>query len=153
MKALRKPAAQQKLRRPRLAELLLDVSNKIAVAANLAEAFEVLAQYSTSVVNSEQASVFLNDPRTSELYTRIPVGKFTREVRMMNHLGIAGHVFTTGRGLIIADAYADERFNPEVDRKTGYVTKNILCVPLKTLSGHVIGVSEVLNKKDGAFTQ
>ncbi|HEY2380208.1 MAG TPA: GAF domain-containing protein, partial [Terriglobia bacterium] len=152
MKASRKSAGPHKLRRARLAELLLEVSNKIAVAANLSEAFDVLADYTASVVNSEQASVFLNDRRTSELYTRITSGKYTREVRMMNHVGIAGHVFTTGRGLIIADAYADERFNPEVDRNTGYITKNILCVPLRTLSGHVIGVSEVLNRKEGGFT-
>ncbi|HLH30856.1 MAG TPA: GAF domain-containing protein [Terriglobia bacterium] len=153
MRALRKPAAPHKPRRARLAELLLDVSNKIAVAANLAEAFDVLAQHTASVVNAEQASVFLNDARTGELYTRIAVGKFTREIRMLNHLGVAGHVFTTARGLIIPDAYADERFNPEVDKKTGFITRNILCVPLKTLKGQIIGVSEVLNKKQGNFTE
>src|SRR6266480_4488178 len=150
MKALNKPAAQQKARRrPRLADLLLEVSNKIALAANLSEAFDVLAQHTAATVNAEQGSVFLNDVRTGELYTRIVTGKFTREIRMLNHLGVAGHVFTTGRGLIIPDAYADERFNPEVDKNTGYVTRDILCVPLRTLKGHVIGVSEVLNKKDG----
>jgi adenylate cyclase len=145
MKALKKPAPS-KPRRPRLAELLLEVSNKIAVANTLAEAFAVLAEYTLTVINAEQSSVFLNDPRTSELYTRIPTGRFTQEVRMVNHAGIAGHVFTTGRGLIIADAYADDRFNPDIDKKTGYVTRNILCVPLRTLSGHVIGVAELLNK-------
>jgi adenylate cyclase len=153
MKALRKPAAPHKLRRARLAELLLEVSNKIAVAANLSEAFDVLAQFTASVINAEQASVFLNDPRTSELYTRITLNKFTREIRIMNDNGIAGHVFTTGRGLIIPDAYADARFDPEVDKKTGYVTRNILCVPLRTLGGRVIGVSEVLNKRAGTFTE
>jgi adenylate cyclase len=151
MKALKKPAGSPRLRRARLAETLLDVSNKIAVANTLAEAFEVLTQFTLSVIKAGQASVFLNDPRTGELYTRIPAGKFTREVRMLNHVGIAGHVFTTGRGVIIADAYSDDRFNPEIDKKTGYVTTNILCVPLRTLSGHVIGVSEVLNKT-GDFT-
>ena len=152
MRALRKTAAPRKLRRARLAERLLEVSNKIAVAANLSEAFEVLAVYTASATGSEEASVFLNDRRTGELYTRIATGKFTREVRMLNHLGVAGHVFTTGRGVIIPDAYADERFNPDVDKKTGFTTRNILCVPLKTLGGQVIGVSEVLNKKDGDFT-
>jgi adenylate cyclase len=153
MKALRKPAPPHKLRRTRLAELKLDVSNKISVAANLSEAFGVLAQFSASVINAEQASVFLNDPRTNELYTRITLNKLTREIRIVNDGGIAGHVFTTGRGLIIPDAYADPRFDPEVDKKTGFVTKNILCVPLRTLSGRVIGVSEVLNKRTDAFTE
>ena len=154
MKALRKPTIPQRpRRRPRLAELLLEVSNKIAVAGDLNEAFDVLAQITASIVNAERGSIFLNDPRTSELYTRIFAGKIAREIRMLNHLGIAGHVFTTARGLIIPDAYADERFNPDIDRKTGYVTKNILCVPLRTLQGNIIGISELLNKKDGEFTE
>jgi len=153
MKALRKRAAAQKARqRPRLADQLLEVSNKIALAANLNEAFDVLARHTTASINAEQASVFLNDARTGELYTRISAGKFTREIRMLNHLGVAGHVFTTGRGMIISDAYSDDRFNPEVDKTTGYVTRNILCVPLRTLKGHVIGVAEVLNKRAGGFT-
>src|SRR5580692_10018457 len=103
MKALRKRAASQKARQqPRLADQLLEVSNKIAVAANLNEAFDVLAHHTAATINAEQASVFLNDARTGELYTRIAAGKFTREVRMLNHLGVAGHVFTTGRGMIIS---------------------------------------------------
>jgi adenylate cyclase len=152
MRALRKPAAPHK-RRTRLAELLLDVSNKIAVAANLAEAFDVLAQHTASVINSDQASVFLNDPRNSELYTRVTIDNHTREIRIENKKGIAGHVFTTGQGLIVPDAYADERFDPESDRQSGYTTRNILCVPLRTVGGKIIGVSEVLNKKSGVYTE
>ena len=152
MKALKKSGVLQRRERARLAELLLEVSNRIAVAATLSEAFDVLAQFTASTVNVEQASIFLNDSRTGELYTRIATSKITREIRMLNQVGIAGHVFTTGRGAIIADAYADERFNPEVDKRTGYVTRNILCVPLRTLKGQVIGVAELLNKKDGDFT-
>src|SRR5262249_42248847 len=109
--------------------------------------------YTVRHIDAERASVFLHDSRTNELYTRIPHGKFTREVRMENARGVAGHVFMTGRGVIIADAYKDERFNPEVDKDTGETTRNILCVPLRTLQGQVIGVSEILNKKSGLFTE
>jgi len=125
----------------------------MAVAGNLADAFNTLAQYTAAVIGAEQASVFLDDARTGELYTRVTLGKITREIRMLNQLGIAGHVFTTGRGLIVFDAYSDERFNPEIDKKTGYVTRTILCVPLRTLKGRVIGVAELLNKKEGDFTE
>ena len=98
MKALKKSAVLQRRERARLAELLLEVSNRIAVAATLSEAFDVLAQFTASTVNVEQASIFLNDSRTGELYTRIATSKITREIRMLNQVGIAGHVFTTGRG-------------------------------------------------------
>src|SRR5258708_31108903 len=100
MKALKKRAATQKARpRRRLADQLLEVSNKIAVAANLDEAFDVLKQHTAAAINAEESSVFLNDPRTGELYTRIADGRFTREIRMLNNLGVAGHVFATGRGM------------------------------------------------------
>src|SRR5436190_16563208 len=155
MKAIKGRAVRQKPQRPpaRLTELLLEVSNKMAVAGNLADAFNVLAQYTASIINAEQASVLLNDPRSGELYTRVTVGKITREIRMLNNMGIAGHVFTTGRGVIVLDAYSDERFNPEIDKTTGYITKSILCAPLRTLKGHIIGVAELLNKKEGVFTE
>src|ERR1044071_7107711 len=131
MRPVRKSAATRKpQRRLQLAELLLEVSNKIAVATGLGEAFDVLAHTTASLINAERGSVFLNDPHTGELYTRILHGRISREIRMLNHLGIAGHVFTSGRGLIIDDAYSDDRFNPEIDSQTGYTTRNILCVPL-----------------------
>jgi len=57
-------------------------------------------------------------------------------------------VFQTGEPLIIVDAYRDERFHPDFDRKTGYRTQSILCVPLK-IKDRVIGVSQVINKVDG----
>src|SRR3989442_11776831 len=105
MKAIKeRPARQKRPRRPaRLTELLLEVSNKMAHAGNLADAFHVLGQYTASVINAEQASVFLNDPRTGELYTRVTVGKITREIRMLNNLGVAGHAFVTDRGVVVHD--------------------------------------------------
>src|SRR5579871_6777391 len=115
MRALRKPGASPKLRRTRLAELLLEVSNKIAVASDLAEAFEVLAHYTASVLDSETASVFLHDARTGELYTRIQKDRAVREVRIQTDSGVAGHVFTNGRGANVGSAYSDDRFNPDVD--------------------------------------
>ncbi|MEO1895667.1 MAG: adenylate/guanylate cyclase domain-containing protein, partial [Methylococcales bacterium] len=74
------------------------------------------------------------------------------ELRFPNHLGIAGTVFTTGDTINIPHAYADLRFNPSVDKQTGYFTRSMLCVPVKNKKGNVIGVTQVLNKKGGVFT-
>ncbi len=68
------------------------------------------------------------------------------------NLGIAGLVALTAEGIIIPDAYEDSRFNRSVDEQTGYRTRCLLCVPLKTLSGEILGVIEVMNKKNGVFT-
>ena len=70
----------------------------------------------------------------------------------MVHAGIAGTVFTTGKTINIPYAYADLRFNPAVDRQTGYFTRSILCVPVVNQHGKIIGVTQVLNKRGGPFT-
>jgi adenylate cyclase len=74
------------------------------------------------------------------------------EIRFPNHLGIAGSVFTTGEVINIPYAYADLRFNPAFDKKTGFFTRSILTAPVKNKTGKIIGVTQVLNKKRGEFT-
>jgi adenylate cyclase len=138
-------------RAERPTELLLEVSNRMALSANLDEALAVLHSIAASTVGTERSSIFLEDPASRELVSRIPEGSFTREIRILNTAGIAGHVFQTGDGVIIEDAYKDPRFDPNVDSMTGFVTKNILCVPLRTVKGTVIGVAELLNKIEGKF--
>jgi GAF domain-containing protein len=80
----------------------------------------------------------------------LPFGEAT-EVRMPMDRGVAGFVATTGSTLNIPDAYADERFNPAMDQKTGFRTRNILCVPMQDANGDIIGVIQTLNKKERAF--
>jgi len=66
--------------------------------------------------------------------------------------GIAGWVAQHGKPLLITDAQADKRFNPDVDSMTGYQTRSVLCVPLMMKTG-IIGVIELLNKKEGFYGQ
>ena len=63
--------------------------------------------------------------------------------------GIAGHVATTGEGVRIDDAYRDPRFNPQVDRDTGFRTRTILCLPMRSGDGRLLGVTQLLNRCDG----
>ena len=65
--------------------------------------------------------------------------------------GIAGSVYRHGKGVIIPDAYAEPRFNRDVDTRTGYRTRNILCVPIRNKKNEVIGVTQALNKREGEF--
>jgi adenylate cyclase len=74
-----------------------------------------------------------------------------REIRMLNDKGIAGKVFRTGHGMAVNDAYAHPDFNPEVDETTGYTTRQILCAPIRTGRGELIGVAQVLNRADAEF--
>ena len=112
---------------------------------------ETLVVITTRELGAERGTLFLNDAQTSELYSRVAQGNFKREIRILNSVGIAGHVFSSGEGIIIHDAYADDRFNRSVDEQTGFTTKSILCAPVKTVKGEVIGVGQALNKRKGQF--
>ena len=120
---------------------------------SLDEVLDGLVEVTTNELNAERGTLFLNDPETNELYSRVAQGNFQREIRLLNNSGIAGHVFTGGEGVIIDSAYADPRFNRTIDEQTGFVTRSILCVPIRTAKGEVIGVAQVLNKKKGKFTR
>jgi adenylate cyclase len=143
----------QQLRHLHKIELLLDVSHKIAAYDTLDGVLNALVEMTTTHLDTERGSLFLNDPETNELYSRVAQGSIQREIRMLNNVGIAGHVFTTGESLIINDTYSDSRFNRTVDEQTGFVTHSIICVPIKTVTGTVIGVAQSLNKLKGKFTK
>jgi len=140
--------------RERLQDLriLLDVTRRISGRDSLSEIFEALVEMTSLAINCDRSSFFLNDPNTAELYSHTAQGIHRREIRLLNNEGIAGAVFQTGESILVDDAYADARFNSRIDRETGYVTKTILCVPLRTAKGDVIGVAQALNKIGGSFT-
>jgi adenylate cyclase len=140
-------------RRLRQAELLLEVTRRMAGYGTLDEVLNALVEMTTSEINAERGSLFLNDPDTNELYSRVAQGNIQREIRILNTSGVAGHVFTAGEALIIHDAYADGRFNRSIDEQTGFSTRSILCVPIKTVKGEIIGVAQTLNKRTGKFTK
>jgi adenylate cyclase len=104
------------------------------------------------MLNAERATLFLNDEKTNELFSKVGLGLQAAEIRLPNHLGIAGAVFISRQTINIPYAYADLRFNPAFDKKTGYFTRSILCVPVINKDGKIIGVTQVLNKRSGPFT-
>jgi adenylate cyclase len=146
-------AGTEQRRRLRQLEVLLEVTRRMAGYETLDEVLKALVDMTTAELGAERGSLFLNDPDTNELYSRVAQGAIQREIRILNNSGIAGHVYTTGEALIIQDAYADSRFNRSVDEQTGFTTRNILCVPIKTVKGEIIGVAQTLNKKTGKFTK
>ena len=135
------------------AELLLAINRKIAALTSLNEILSCLIEETISELDADRGSLFLNDPATGELYSRIAHGDLTREIRFLNTSGIAGAIYHSGVGEIIHDASADVRFNSSIDTSTGFKTKNIVCAPIKTAKNEVIGVIQVLNKRKGRFTK
>ena len=99
-------------------EMLLSVTQKIAGLKNLSEILWTLIEMTTNELGADRGSLFLNDPLTGELYSRVAQGELTREIRILNTTGIAGAIFQNGEGEIIHEAYVDDRFNKSIDEQT-----------------------------------
>ncbi len=136
-----------------LSDLLLDVSTRLARLDTLDDVFTELLLVISEVVMADRSTIFLNDAKSNELYSRIAQGNLKHEIRILNNEGIAGHVFTSAEDVIVHDAEQDSRFLKSIDLHTNYVTKNILCVPIRNAKNQIIGVVEALNKKKGRFTK
>jgi putative ABC transport system ATP-binding protein len=116
---------------------------------------EVLAAFTLRFgeqMGAERASIFLVDAARRELVLKVAQQEGGRplDVRIPLGRGVAGRVASTGEGLRIDDAYASPLFNPEVDRASGFKTRNIVCVPIEDRSGAVFAVAQLLNKRSGA---
>src|SRR5579871_4068106 len=108
------------------AEMLLSITRELAGTDTLNDVLVKMVEITARETDCERATLFLNDEQTGELYSRVAQGTGSREIRLLNTKGIAGHVFTSGQGVIIDDAYSDPRFNPDIDRQTGFETHSIL---------------------------
>lgn len=135
------------------AEVLLNISRKVAATETLDEVLHTLVEITTTEIGAERGSLFLNDTRRGELYSRVAQGNLKREIRLLNTSGIAGQVFTSGQGLIVQDVETCEFFNKNVDEQTGFKTQSVLCAPVRTIKGELIGVVQALNKLEGPFNE
>ncbi len=129
------------------ARQLLEVANAVALEESLDGQLSRLISLITEVTEAERGTLFLNDPETQELYSRQTVGGLNREIRLLNNRGVVGHVFQSGEGLLVADAYSEPHFDRSIDEQTGYRTRTIACAPLRTIQNEVIGVVQVLNHR------
>jgi diguanylate cyclase (GGDEF)-like protein len=137
--------------KPERLSILLKVGMRLAAERNLDRLLSMIIEETTAVMNAERSSLFLIDEEKGEMWAKIAQGVEVVEIRFPIGVGIAGTVGKTGEIINIPDAYQDPRFNPEFDRKTGFRTQSILCVPLKNIVGDVIGAIQVLNKATGMF--
>lgn len=128
--------------------LLADIGRRLTSTLDLSQLLQETMQQAMAVMQAHASSLMLLDPETNELVMEIVHGNKREKLqhfRMPITQGIAGWVARTGEPLIVNDPAADPRFNPNVDRHTGFVTRSILCVPLQ-IKGRTIGVLQVLNK-------
>ncbi len=132
---------------------LLKVGRTIALETNIDTLLTIIAQEIKLALNADRCTVFLFDRKKDELWSKVALGMDTQEIRFSAKSGLAGYVAQTGETINIKEAYKDPRFNKEIDSKTGYKTKTILCMPIRNMSHEIMGVFQVLNKLEGTFDQ
>ncbi len=128
---------------------LLEVAHELGATTELLPLLQKIERAILQVMNCERGTVFLYDKATDELYSLVATGEET--IRFSAKLGIAGEAFQTRSMVSVPDAYADERFNPAIDKQTGFRTRNLLTFPMAGHDGSVVGALQALNKRDGAF--
>lgn len=129
-----------------------ELSASLAVDQETEHLLRLIMENAARALNADRSTLFLIDRREGELWSKIALGLGIAEIRMPSTAGLAGYVATSGETVNIADAYADPRFNQEIDAGTGYRTTTVLCMPLRNPRGHTVGVIEVLNRREGRFT-
>ena len=130
-------------------DALLEVSRALGAEMHLDSLLPVIIEKTTEVMDAERSSLFIYDSDTDELWSKVAEGLDEKEIRFPSGIGIAGDVAKSLKTANIPDAYDDDRFNPEFDKQTNFRTKSVLCMPMTTRKGELIGVIQVLNKTDG----
>lgn len=126
---------------------LLNIGKAISQETDINKTLDIVAEETKKALNADRCSLFLLDKSTNELYSRVASDLGGQEIRFPSNLGLAGYVAMTGEIVNIKDAYNDPLFNRDVDKKTGYKTDTILCVPMRNSNHEIVGVLEVINKR------
>ncbi|MBX7115775.1 MAG: GAF domain-containing sensor histidine kinase [Myxococcaceae bacterium] len=132
---------------------VLDIGTQISAARDVDQLLGLVMDRLTALLGCEASTLFMIDEEHNELWSRVLRGSSLKEIRLPVNAGIAGHVVSTGKTLLLADAYSDIHFNPEIDRKSGFRTRSMIAAPLRHVSGRILGVVEVLDRKVNAFSQ
>jgi phosphoserine phosphatase RsbU/P len=132
-------------------EPILALAGKLAAPYDLATMLAEVMDAATQVLGAERASVWLYESETDELVLR--VASDIAPVRLAAGVGIVGTCARTRQVINVPDCYADARFDPSVDRKSGFRTRCLLALPLIDHKGALVGVMQVLNKRPGVFNR
>lgn len=130
---------------------ILGISRLLAVTTDLEPLLTRIAHAACRIIGCERATIYLHDAKTDELWSQVAIG--AEEIRFPASVGIAGHVFRTSKLLQVSNPYDDPRFNPEFDRKSGFVTRNLLTVPLVNFDRQPLGVLQAINTTDADFSE
>lgn len=129
----------------KLLSLIFDYTAKIANERNLQHVLVLMANMGREMILADRCAVWLIDHQRNELFTTVAHG--VQEIRVPAGSGFVGHSITSGKPLLIDDAYADSRHNADNDQRTGYKTKSVITVPFVGNNGNILGAYQAVNKR------
>ena len=127
-----------------LVKTIFSYVSRIATEKDIDQLLILLADMGRDLISADRCTVWLLNHKTRELWSKVAHG--VDRIVIPCSAGIAGCVATTGDSLIINDPYNDNRFDKEIDKRTGYHTRNILGLPIHDGEGKIIGVFQAINK-------
>jgi serine phosphatase RsbU (regulator of sigma subunit) len=146
------PAPEWRERQALLA--LLELSKTLLSGIDLDALLNIIVSNASSVVDADRTSIYLYDAEQERLWTRVAQGMGSTRIELSIGSGIAGDVARSRQLANIPDAYQDERFNPDFDRRSGYHTRSVLCAPIVDGHGALLGVIQSVNKNgDSVFDE
>jgi signal transduction histidine kinase len=131
---------------------MIEVGRSLTAVHDLDELLDLVVERVSEIMEADRTTIFLMDKDRNEVWSKVAQGEELREIRLPLGHGIAGWVAKNARTINLKDAYQDDRFNPDVDRLTGYTTRSMLVAPLRGKQADVLGVIQTLNKHGGHFT-
>jgi len=154
-KVLDRVLAEVSVTRAKMVKLMviLEANKALAATFDPTEVLRIILRTATSETDAERGTIFLREPGSDELASQILEGGAIAPIRLPVGRGIAGTVAKTGEIINITDAYKDSRFDSRTDLTSGFRTRTILAAPLRTPKGEIVGVVEILNKRNRVFTK
>lgn len=130
----------------------LELARSFAGEKETQRLLERIAEEAARLLASDRASIFIWDREQHQLIACPALGVESGRLYLPDHKGIVGDVLQSRKALIVDNAYQDPRFDQSVDKKSGYKTRNLLCVPLFDADQNCVGAFELINKIGGDFT-
>lgn len=125
-------------------QVIFDYAAKIGQERRIDKLLMLMANMGRDLICADRCSVWLVDYQNHMLWTKVAHG--VSEIRIPLDHGLVGYSVQSGERIFIDDAQKDPRFDRSVDQKTGYVTKQIIVMPIRNNEGLVIGAFQALNK-------
>ncbi len=127
---------------------IIEATKRLNSTLDLSELIHIILQIATRQTGAERGTVFLVDRVRKEMWSLVGLGLEAQEIRFPEDRGIAGWVAREGVAVRLENAYEDPRFEPEIDRRLGFTTRRLMCLPIRNDAGAIIGVLELLNKAE-----